>query len=257
MVSEKDVTKEIIKAMASRIKDSKDIVAFTGAGISSESGIPTYRGEDGLWSKYDPNIYANITYFNQDPSYYWNFFREVRYPMIKKVKPNKAHKALAELEAGGYLRTVITQNIDGLHQEAGSSSVIELHGTTRVIYCLNCSHEYSMDDVFSLLEVQIPPVCSECKGKLRPAVVFFGEALNPEILRLAFEEAENCDFLLAVGSSLVVYPAADIPRIAKQRGGTLALINKQKTPMDVMADYVINDEAGKILPKIVKSLKDD
>jgi NAD-dependent deacetylase len=246
----------LIKAVASKIKNSKDIVVFTGAGISAESGIPTYRGEDGLWSKYDPNIYANITYFHQDPSYYWNFFREVRYPMIKKVKPNKAHQALAELETTGYLRTVITQNIDGLHQEAGSSSVIELHGTTRIIYCLNCSHEYSMDEVFSLLEVQIPPLCSECKGQLRPAVVFFGEALNSEILRLAFEEAENCDLLIAVGSSLVVYPAADIPLIAKQGGGTLVLINKQKTPLDVMADYVINDEAGRILPQIIRILKD-
>lgn len=246
----------LIKAVASKIKNSKDIVVFTGAGISAESGIPTYRGEDGLWSKYDPNIYANITYFHQDPSYYWNFFREVRYPMIKKVKPNKAHQALAELETTGYLRTVITQNIDGLHQEAGSSSVIELHGTTRIIYCLNCSHEYSMDEVFSLLEVQIPPLCSECKGQLRPAVVFFGEALNSEILRLAFEEAENCDLLIAVGSSLVVYPAADIPLIAKQGGGTLVIINKQKTPLDVMADYVINDEAGRILPQIIRILKD-
>jgi len=176
--------------------------------------------------------------------------------MIKKVKPNKAHQALAELETLGNLRTVITQNIDGLHQEAGSSSVIELHGTTRIIYCLNCSHEYSMDEVFSLLEVQIPPLCSECKGQLRPAVVFFGEALNSEILRLAFEEAENCDLLIAVGSSLVVYPAADIPLIAKQGGGTLVLINKQKTPLDVMADYVINDEAGRILPQIIRILKD-
>jgi NAD-dependent deacetylase len=256
MENEKKVMNDIIKAMASRIKNSKDIVVFTGAGISAESGIPTYRGEDGLWGKYDPNIYANITYFNKDPSYYWNFFREVRYPMIKKIRPNKAHLALAELEAAGNVRTVITQNIDGLHQEAGSSSVIELHGTTRIIYCLNCSHEYSMDEVFSMLKVQIPPLCSECKGNLRPAVVFFGEALNPEILRLAFEEAENCDFFLTVGSSLVVYPAAEIPRIAKQRGSTLALINKQKTPLDVMADYVINNEAGKILPQIVQSLKD-
>lgn len=248
--------RDTIEAVASRIKNSKDIVVFTGAGISAESGIPTYRGEDGLWSKYDPNKYANISYFNQDPSYYWNFFREVRYPMIKKVKPNKAHFAVAELEKAGNLRAVITQNIDGLHQDAGSSSVIELHGTTRIIYCLNCSHEYSMDEVFSMLEVQFPPLCSECKGRLRPAVVFFGEALNPEVLRLAFEEAENCDLLLAVGSSLVVYPAADIPRIAKQKGSTLVLINKQKTPLDVLADYVINDEAGKILPQIIRILKD-
>jgi len=249
--------RDIIKAIASDIKTSKHVVIFTGAGISVESGIPAYRGEKGLWNKYDPNIYANITYFLQDPSYYWNFFREVRYPMLKKVKPNKAHLALAELETVGNLKTVITQNIDGLHQDAGSSSVIELHGTTRTIYCLNCSQEYSMDEVFSMLEAQIPPLCSECKGKLRPAVVFFGESLNSQILRLAFEQAENCDFLLAVGSSLVVHPAADIPRMAKQRGAFLAIINIEKTPLDTTADYVINDEAGKILPQIVQSLKDD
>jgi len=248
--------RDSIKAVASDIKTSKHIVVFTGAGISVESGIPAYRGEEGLWSKYDPNLYANITYFLQDSSYYWNFFREVRYPMLKEVKPNKAHLALAELETVGNLKTVITQNIDGLHQEAGSSSVIELHGTTRTIYCLNCSQEYSMDEVFSMLEVQIPPLCSACKGKLRPAVVFFGESLDPQVLRLAFEEAENCDFLLAVGSSLVVHPAADIPRIAKQRGAALAIINKQETPLDTIADYVINDEAGKILPQVVQSLKD-
>jgi len=248
--------RDIIKDVASDIKASKYLVVFTGAGISVESGIPAYRGEEGLWSKFDPNLYANITYFLQDSSYYWNFFREVRYPMLKKVKPNKAHLALAELETAGNLKTVITQNIDGLHQEAGSSSVVELHGTTRVIYCLNCSQEYSMDEAFLMLETQIPPLCSECNGKLRPAVVFFGESLNPQVLRLAFEEAENCDFLLAVGSSLVVHPAADIPRIAKQRGAALAIINKQKTPLDTIADYVINDEAGKILPRIVQSLKD-
>lgn len=247
---------DTIKAVAFDIKNSKHVVAFTGAGISAESGIPTYRGEDGLWSKYDPNLYANINYFLQEPSYYWNFFREVRYPMIKKVKPNKSHFALAELEASGNLKAVITQNIDGLHQEAGSSSVLELHGTTRVIFCMDCSQEYSMDQVFSMLEKTSPPLCSECKGKLRPAVVFFGEPLNPKILSSAFEEADQCDFLLAVGSSLVVYPAADIPIRVKQRGATLAIINKERTPLDYLADYVINDEAGRVLPQIIQSLKD-
>lgn len=246
---------DITEALASDIKNSKHIVAFTGAGISAESGIPTYRGEGGLWNKYDPNLYANIHYFRKDPSYYWNFFREVRYPMLKMVKPNKAHFALADLEKAGNLRAVITQNIDGLHQEAGSSSVIELHGTTRTIYCMNCSQEYAMDEVFPLLEVKIPPLCSECQGTLRPAVVFFGEALNPQVLHSAYEEAEACDFLLAVGSSLVVYPAADIPLRAKQRGARLAIINKDGTPLDYLADYVIDDEAGRVLSKIVQNIK--
>lgn len=246
---------DIIKAIASDIKSSKYIVAFTGAGISAESGIPTYRGKGGLWNKYDPNRYANINYFLQDPSYYWNFFREVRYPLIKKVKPNKGHLALADLEVIASLKTVITQNIDGLHQDAGYSSVVELHGTTRIIYCMNCSKEYSMDEAFSILEVKNPPLCSDCGGKLRPAVVFFGESLNPQVLNLAHEEAEKCDFLLAVGSSLVVYPAADIPLRAKQRGARLAIVNKERTPLDYLADHVINDEAGKVLSLIVQGLK--
>lgn len=244
-----------IHSLASDIKNSKHIVAFTGAGISAESGIPTYRGENGLWNKYDPNRYANIDYFLQDPSYYWSFFREVRYPMLKKVKPNKAHMALVELEKEEDLKTVITQNIDGLHQEAGSSSVIELHGTTRQIYCMNCSEEYSLDEAFSLLETECPPLCRECRGNLRPAVVFFGEALNPQVLQSAHKAAESCDLLIAIGSSLVVYPAADIPLRAKQRGASLAIINKEKTPLDVYADHVINDEAGKVLPQTLQHLK--
>jgi NAD-dependent deacetylase len=247
---------DTLEAVSSGIKNSKHAVIFTGAGISAECGIPTYRGADGLWKKYDPNLYANIRYFLQDPSYYWNFFREVRYPMLQKTKPGKGHLALAEMETFGRIKTVITQNIDGLHQEAGSSSVIELHGTTRVIYCMNCSQKYSMDDVFLILKDTCPPLCAECQGKLRPAVIFFGETLNPQILRVAFEEAEQCDFLLVVGSSLVVYPAAEIPMRAKQNNATLVIINKEQTALDAEADGVIHEEAGRILPQIVRNLKE-
>lgn len=245
-----------LKAIASQLKKARHIVAFTGAGISAESGIPTYRGNDGLWTKYDPNLYANINHFRQNPSYYWNFFRDVRYPILKKVKPNPAHLALAEMETKGSLKTVITQNIDGLHQEAGSSSVIELHGTTQTIICTDCSKRYALDEAFSKLEEKIPPLCTECQGILRPDVIFFGEMLDPQILSQAYAEAENCDFLLAVGSSLVVYPAADIPLRAKQRGSKLAIINKDSTPLDPVADYVINDAAGTVLPQIVRCLMD-
>jgi NAD-dependent deacetylase len=247
---------DIIKAIASDIKNAQHVVAFTGAGISAESGIPTYRGEGGLWTRYDPNLYAHVDYFRQNPSYYWNFFKDVRYPMLKEVKPNKAHMALAEIEAVGHLKTVITQNIDGLHQEAGSSSVIELHGTTRIIICMDCSKEYMMDEVYTKLEKQLPPLCSKCNGILRPAVVFFGEMLAPETINQAYEEAGKSDFLLAVGSSLVVYPAADIPLRAKQAGAKLTIINKDSTPLDSVADYVINDAAGMVLPQIVQSLKE-
>ncbi len=247
--------RDALEAISSGIKNSKYVVAFTGAGISAECGIPTYRGADGLWKKYDPSLYANISYFLQDPSYYWNFFREVRFPLLKKAKPGKGHQALAEMEAAGNLRTVITQNIDGLHQEAGSSSVIELHGTTKVICCMNCSHEYSMEEAFALLQDRCPPLCAQCQGNLRPAVVFFGETLDPQVLHAAFKETERCDFLLVVGSSLVVHPAAEIPMRVKQKEAFLALINKEKTPLDHLADAVIHEEAGGILPRIVRSLK--
>jgi NAD-dependent deacetylase len=240
-----------IKSLVKDIQDAKNIVAFTGAGISAESGIPTYRGEGGLWTKYDPSKYASIGYFLQNPSYYWNFFKDVRYPILKKVKPNNAHRALFEMEVAGKLKAVITQNIDGLHQEAGSSFVIELHGTTRTIICKDCSRKYTLGEAFAKLKKQIPPLCSKCDGILRPDVVFFGEMLDPEILRDAYAAAGSCDFLLAVGSSLVVYPAADIPMRAKQAGAKLAIINKGSTPLDSAADYVINDAAGKVMPQIV------
>jgi NAD-dependent deacetylase len=239
-----------IKTLATDIQNAQNIVAFTGAGISAESGIPTYRGEGGLWTKYDPSKYASISYFLQNPSYYWNFFKDVRYPILKKVKPNKAHLALFEMENAWNLKTVITQNIDGLHQEAGSSSVIELHGTTQTIICMDCSRKYTIGEAFTKLERQIPPLCTKCSGILRPDVIFFGEMLDPEILRDAYAAAASCDFLLAVGSSLVVYPAADIPLRAKQAGAKLAIINIDSTPLDSVADYVINDAAGKVLPLI-------
>jgi NAD-dependent deacetylase len=243
-----------IENLARDLKNSEYTVAFTGAGISSESGIPTYRGEGGLWTKYDPSLYASISHFRQDPSYYWNFFREVRFPLLKKARPNKAHFALAELESRRKLESVITQNIDGLHQEAGSSRVIELHGTTRVIRCPDCSREYSIDEAFSLLEVENPPLCPKCRGVLRPAVVFFGETLDPRVLDEAYQEAASCDFLLAVGSSLVVYPAADMPVRAKRAGAKLAIFNVDPTPLDDMADYVFHKRASDSLAKVLDFL---
>lgn len=249
----KDV--DVLDALARDLKKSRHVTAFTGAGISSESGIPTYRGEGGLWNTYDPDRYANISHFRQDPSYYWNFFKDVRYPVLKKAKPNRAHTSLAELEKMGKLKSVITQNIDGLHQEAGSSRVIELHGTTRIVHCVDCSQEYSFDDVFVFLEKELPPLCKKCRGMLRPAVVFFGESLDPEVLQLAYDEVSSCDFLLAVGSSMVVYPAADLPVRAKQAGAKLAIVNIDPTPLDDMADFIIHSQAGQILSDVTGLLQ--
>ena len=152
-----------ISTLKKFITTSDQIVAFTGAGFSADSGISTFRGAGGLWSKYDPNIYANIDIFMQDSTYYWNFFKDERYPTIKKAKPNDGHYFLVELEKQGKLYRAITQNIDGLHQEAGLSNVIELHGNTRKIYCLSCGKTYNLEETFKRLQKELPPRCS-CGG---------------------------------------------------------------------------------------------
>lgn len=232
------------------LTNSKQIIAFTGAGLSTESGIPTYRGAGGLWTKYDPAIYANINYFLHDSTYYWNFFKDVRYPIIKKAKPNMAHYALVELEKQGKLKQVITQNIDGLHQIAGQLNVIELHGNTRQILCMECNKFFSIDNVYRKLGKELPPKCT-CGGRLKPNVVFFGESLPEKALIEAEYYAKNCDIILVIGSSLVVYPAAQIPMIAKDNGALFALINIDSTPLDNIADIVINKNASKILSDII------
>ncbi len=209
------------------LDQSERLVVFTGAGISAESGIPTYRGDDGVWNKYDPARYAEISNFLADPEYYWSFFREVRYPVLRDARPNPAHQALATLEQQGKLKAVITQNIDGLHQEAGSQRVLELHGNTRRITCLSCKTTYNLDEVHSRLEEVFPPDCRQCNGVLKPEVVFFGEALPPNVLDDAVTETRNCDLFLVIGSSLVVQPAASLPPMAVQSGAKWVIINKE------------------------------
>jgi NAD-dependent deacetylase len=233
------------------ISNSDQIVAFTGAGFSADSGISTFRGAGGLWSKYDPSIYANINIFLQDSTYYWNFFKDERYPVIKKAKPNDGHYALAELEKLGKIYRVITQNIDGLHQEAGQSDVIELHGNTRKINCLACGKTYSMDETYKLLQKELPPKCS-CGGNLKPSTILFGEPLPQVALDMAMLASKNCDMFIVLGSSLVVFPAASMPRIAKRNGAILVIVNIDPTPLDDTADLVINENASKVLSKLIK-----
>lgn len=237
-------------ALKDLVSGASHLVAFTGAGISAESGIPTYRGDDGVWHKYDPSKYADIRYFRAHPEYYWNFFKDVRCPVLKKAQPNKAHHALARFEAAGTLSAVITQNIDGLHQLAGSKRVLELHGNTRRILCLECGEAYGMEMVFNLIETRLPPLCPKCSGILKPDVVFFGESLRPGILENAITESRTCDLFMVVGSSLVVQPAASLPVMAKENGAALVIINKDATPLDGMADLVIHDSASVILEQV-------
>lgn len=242
---------EIIKKLKNLIDKSNKIVAFTGAGISAESGISTFRGAGGLWSKYNPDIYANINVFNQDSTYYWKFFKDERYPIIKKAKPNPAHYALYELEKQNKLYKIITQNIDNLHQKAGHQNVIELHGNTTKIKCLNCEKIFSWDELYKKLEYEIPPKCTSCSGRLKPMTILFGEPLPENALIEAKKAAKNCDLFISLGSSLVVYPAASIPIIAKKNNAKLVIINIDETPLDELADIVIRDSASKILSKII------
>jgi len=243
---------ELITKLKALIAESKHLVAFTGAGLSAESGIPTYRGTGGLWTKYDPMKYANIHYFFEEPSYYWSFFRDIRYSLMQKAKPNPAHYALAELEKRGKLIQVITQNIDGLHQLAGHRNVVELHGNTRRIVCMECARQFSMEETYQRLKEVFPPTCVACGGRLKPDTVFFGEALPQEAINAAIHATENCDMVLVVGSSLVVYPAAQLPVGAKENGARLAIVNLDVTPLDSIADVVIHKSASTVLPRLIQ-----
>jgi NAD-dependent deacetylase len=239
------------KELKKIINESKKILAFSGAGISAESGISTFRGVGGLWSKYDPNIYANVNVFMQDSTYYWNFFKDERYPVVNKAKPNEAHLRLVKLEKQGKLKAIITQNIDGLHQLAGSNDVIELHGNTRIITCLDCKKQYNWEEIYKKLSSELPPLCN-CGGKLKPNTVLFGEQLPKKAIEKASILSKNCDLFIVLGSSLVVYPAASFPELAKSHGAKLVIINIDPTPLDTIADLVINKSTSKVLSEVIK-----
>lgn len=233
---------------------ARRLVALTGAGCSAGSGIPTYRGEGGLWTEYDPEKYASIAYFEKDPAYYFRFFRDVRYPVLAAARPNEAHRALARLQRAGRLHALVTQNIDGLHQEAGSTDVLELHGNTRRFRCLGCGALVDFAAVHRLLAEALPPPCPHCQGALRPDVVLFGERLPEDVLQRSLQAAREADVMLVVGSSLVVQPAASLPVINLERGGRLVIVNLGDTPLDRVATVKVDADAVAVLPHLVEAL---
>ncbi len=235
------------KKLRGLIEESNHVVAFTGAGVSAESGIPTYRGADGMWNKYDPEKFASIDYFHKDPTYYWRFFREVRHDLMVSAKPNPSHYAVAELERRGKVKAVVTQNIDNQHRLAGSQRVLELHGNTFRFYCLDCKCDYTIHEAWDMSCEKIPVRCTQCEGLIRPDVVLFGEMLPFDVITQAEREAEACDLMLVIGSSLVVYPAANIPYQAKLSGSKLVIINVDPTPMDSIADLTVHSKAGNLM----------
>jgi len=241
-----------VRRAADILSSARRGLALTGAGVSAESGIPTFRGEGGLWKQYDPVKVASIEYFMADPSAYWKVSKD-RGRIALAARPNPGHHALAALEAKGHVTAVVTQNTDGLHQESGSRNVIEIHGSSRTVRCLDCGAVEPRGDVQARLDVEMPPRCKVCGGTfLKPTVVLFGEPMPQAAVARALALAREADVVLVVGSSLVVYPAADIPLVALRSGARMIVINAEPTPFDRLAEVVIHGRSGEVLPEIVR-----
>lgn len=226
-------------------------VALTGAGVSTESGLPDFRSPHGLWANVDPLAVASLTAFRRDPEQFYAFYR-TRLAMLAGAKPNPAHRALAEAEATGMLVAVVTQNVDGLHQAAGSRRVIELHGNLREAACPDCGWVGPITIVTEALEEGRVPTCGRCGRRVKPNVVLFEELLPLD----AYHEAEaicaEADLLLVAGSTLAVTPAAWLPGVAARRGAPVVLVNDEPTPLDNLATVVLRGRAGHILPALAE-----
>jgi NAD-dependent deacetylase len=243
-----------LQRAASLLSTARSGLALTGAGVSAESGIPTFRGEGGLWSKYDPVKVASIDAFMQDPAAYWRVSKE-RSAIALAARPNPGHYALTALEAAGRLSGIVTQNTDGLHQDSGSRHVIEVHGSSRTVECLDCGTREPRSEVQARLDFEMPPRCRMCGGTfLKPTVVLFGEAMPVAAMQEAFELAQRADVMLIVGSSLAVRPAADIPLAAVRSGARLIVVNAEPTRLDPLAEVVIHGRSGEVLPEVVSLL---
>lgn len=235
-----------VEKLRRMIDESRDVVFFGGAGMSTESGIPDFRSAHGLYNRAEGKSYEemlSIDYFMRDPDAFWSFYKSVM--LYPDARPNAGHFALARLEKQGKLRAVLTQNIDGLHQDAGSRNVLELHGTVRRNLCLRCGKAY---DLAYVLAQPGTPRCA-CGGTLRPDIVFYGETLNERVLTAAVRAVERCDLLIVGGTSLTVYPAAGL--VEYRRRAKLALLNRDETPYDRRADLIVRDSVAQALDAAV------
>jgi NAD-dependent deacetylase len=237
--------------LAALIESHQPCVALTGAGVSTESGIPDFRSAGGIWTRYDPMEYATIDAFRRDPAKVWDFYGK-RLGVLGQAEPNPAHRALATLEDVGLVGAVVTQNVDRLHQLAGSREVVEVHGSIRTASCLACRTVVDFDQVVRLLPV---PQCPSCRRVLKPDVVMFGELLPVAAIDRATELARRARLLLVVGSSLEVWPVAGLPQETLDAGGALAIVNRDPTPYDRHAAFVAHATAGELLADCVSSLR--
>lgn len=240
---------EALYRAAHLLKKTQHAVALTGAGVSVESGIPPFRGRGGLWERYDPEKVASLRGFRRDPGAFWEFAQTLMGPM--EAQPNPGHEALACLEERGLLQAVLTQNIDGLHQKAGSQKVLELHGSLEQVYCLHCGLEFSWSEALKIMADK--GQCQDCASPyLKPDIVFFGEALPEDVLQAAFWEARNCEVFLVIGSSLEVYPVAQLPAVARDEGAKTILINRDRVFGEREFDVILRGNAKTILPRLLE-----
>lgn len=254
MISER--TPDKISYAARLIREAEHVVAFTGAGISTESGIPDFRSpESGLWENVDPMAVASIFGFKRDPQAFYDWVLPLTRTTMNAL-PNPAHLALARLEQIGHLQSVITQNIDMLHTRAGNHCIYELHGHMRTATCITCFTVYDGEPILrQLLEDGQVPHCKICGGVIKPNVILFGEQLPVREFQNAQEAARHSDVMIVIGSSLEVAPAGDIPLTAARRGAKLIVLNLEPTPADRLAEIVIHDRAAEILPEIVRQVE--
>lgn len=251
---------EDVRKAASWMHEASNIVVFTGAGISTESGIPDFRSPGGIWSQYNQD---DLTYqrFRSHEKYrklYWEYDR-ARYPAMRDALPNAAHMAVVELERAGKLLALITQNIDGLHQKAGSSpeKTYELHGTVKAVTCLDCDRRWPREEITDKMDelgIEVP-YCEHCGGPLKCATIAFGQSLPAQVLDESFLHARNCDLFVTIGSSLVVQPANLLPVEAKRGGARLILVNLSETPYDQLMDIVITGKAGPAMQAIMEEFR--
>lgn len=245
-----------IEHIADWMMESRQTVAFTGAGVSTESGIPDFRSPGGVWATNRPVYFLEFIDSPQRRYEYWRQ-KAIAHTEFERATPNRTHQVLANWEAAGRIVGVITQNIDGLHQIAGSRRVWELHGTAREIGCLSCERRWPADPwVRKFLEDDRVPDCPECGGLLKHATVSFGQSLPEQVLEEALDVARQVDLFLALGSSLVVYPAAGLPELASRQGAKLVIINREPTPLDSLADVVIRAPLGETLGRLETAVHD-
>jgi NAD-dependent deacetylase len=243
-----------VERLAGLIGESKCTVALTGAGVSVPSGIPDFRTpETGLWENVDPMEVAHIDVFERDPARFWSYYRP-RFHSLGDKRPNGAHEALAELERRGLLEGVITQNIDRLHRAAGSRNVVEVHGSIETSSCRDCDASYGLDEVDALFGADGVAECASCGGSVKPDVVLFGEMLPEVAMRRARELAARAELMLCIGSSLVVYPVAELPAVTMACGGRLAIVTKSATPYDGDAVLKLDGELDEELSAVLAAL---